>query len=161
MDAIVTNLKDPSWWFSAFFIATIVSVLAGFLKDRLEKLLSNIFSGLKAWRARREEARAKLIESLLADHMYFQIALFRAVMALILFTLFSIMYFSAPVFLATAPPWTDPAIFIDRSYMIWKVFTPIIGVLNILVAYRTTRRLSIISQAIREYRKSNDLPKLL
>jgi len=161
MDAIANNLKDPSWWFSAFFIAIIASVIAGFLKERIEKWLSNTFSSLRSWRAKREAERNMVIEALLTDHMYFQIALFRAVVALILFALCSIMYFSAPVLLATAPEQSGHLIDIDRKFFIWKVFTPILGLFNVLVSYRAVRLLSLIFQAIREYRSRNGLPKLL
>ena len=160
MDAIANNLKDPSWWFSAFFIAIIASVIASFLKERIEKLLSKTFSSLTSWRARKELERANLIESLLADQMYFHIALFRTVVALILFALASIMYFSAPVLLATLPDQSSHLLEIDRKFFIWKVFTPILGFFNIIVAYRATRRISVVSQAIREYRKRKALPRL-
>ena len=160
MDAIINNLKDPSWWFSAFFFAIIASVLAGFLKDRIEKWLSTIFFNLKSWRARRVEARTKLIEAILADQMYFQILLFRTVMALILFTLISIMYFSVPVLLSIMPEQTSNLLKFDRKFLILEIFTPVFGLLNVLVSYRAAGLMSIASQVTREYRKRNNLPKL-
>ena len=161
MDAIVNNLKDPGWWFSAFFIAILASIIAGFLKDRIEKWLSDTFSSLRSWRERKEAERSQVIEALLADPMYFQIALFRAVVALTVFALSSIMYFSAPVLLATAPEQSSHLLDIDRKFLIWEVFVPILGLFNVMVSYRAMRRLSQIFHAIREYRNRNGLPKLL
>lgn len=160
MEAILNNLRDPSWWFSAFFIAIIASVIAGFLKDRIEKWLSTIFSGLKAWRTRREDARAKLIEAILADQMYLQIFLFQTVIALILFAVCSTIYYSAPALLTAVPAQATHLLTLDRKFFIWDILSPALGLFNVLVSYRTARRLSIASQAIREYRKRNSLPKL-
>lgn len=161
MEAIIKYMQDPGWWFSAFFVAILASVIAGFLKDRIEKWLSKLFSGLKAWRAEREAQRGQIIEALLKDQTYFMIALVRAVFALILFALATIIYLSGPVLLATAPESSAPVAHIDRAFVVWKVLTPLLGLFNILVGYSASRRISIIGHAIREYRKRNNLPKLL
>lgn len=157
MEAILNYLKDPGWWFSTFIIAIIASVIAGFLKDYIEKWLSTIFSGLKSWRARREEARKKLIEAVLADQMYFQIVLFRTVIAYIFFVIGSIMFFSVPVLLTAVSEHTTP----DRKFFILEVFTPILGLFSVCLSYRATLRMFFALQVIYEYRKRNNLPDLL
>ncbi|WP_172146444.1 hypothetical protein [Pseudomonas tumuqii] len=161
MESIAAYIKDPGWWFSAVFVAIIASIFAGFLKDNIEKLLSNIFTGLKAWRATREERRRIIIESLLKDKMYFVISLFRAAIGVTIFTLFTLIYMSAPIFLSTAPASSTIFSAEDIRHVIWNIITPILGLLNITISYKTATRMSIVFEAAKEYRIRNNLPKFL
>ena len=65
MDKILINLRDPSWWFSTFFIAIIVGILAGFLKDKFDRWLAKIFSTLRAKQTLKSQQRKEIIEILL------------------------------------------------------------------------------------------------
>ncbi len=161
MEAIVDNLKDPSWWFSAFFVAIIASIIAAFLKERMEKWLGNTFSSLKSWRVQREAERSKVIEALLTDQTYFQMALFRAGVGVIFFAISCTLYFSSPVLFVTAPARLGNELDNDLKYYVWYGLIVFLGTFNVWVSYKVVSRLSLIYEVIRKYRVRNDLPKLL
>lgn len=58
MGSVLSSIKDPSWWFSAVFVAVIAGVVSGFAKDILEYK----FGLFLAWpRQQRQESRARRI----------------------------------------------------------------------------------------------------
>lgn len=63
MDGIFKNLQDPAWWFTAFVVGIIASVVAGFAKDYLEKKFGVFWSRSKARRDRARLTRQKNIEA--------------------------------------------------------------------------------------------------
>ncbi len=161
MESIAGYIKDPGWWFSAVFVAIIASTFAGFLKDRIEKILSTVFTGLKAWGAKREERRKLIIESLLNDKMYFVISLFRAAIGITIFTLFTLIYMSTPLLLSAAPAASTIFSAEDIRHITWNIITPTLGLLNVALSYKTATRMSIVFEAAKEYRIRNNLPKFL
>jgi MFS family permease len=60
MEKIFEYLSDPGWWFTAFFVAILSSVVAGLLLKPLESLLSSLSNKYK----KRQERRQKRIEIL-------------------------------------------------------------------------------------------------
>jgi hypothetical protein len=44
MDQVLKDLAEPRWCFSAFVVAILASLLAGFLKDALSRLLARSFA---------------------------------------------------------------------------------------------------------------------
>jgi hypothetical protein len=58
VDRIIQQLKEPSWWFTAFFVAIIASLLAGFLKDALTRWMAGAFG----WYGKRKESSLALRE---------------------------------------------------------------------------------------------------
>jgi hypothetical protein len=54
MNRIFENLQDPSWWFTAIFVAIIVSVFAAYLKEVLSKFLSHFSTRINKWRQKRK-----------------------------------------------------------------------------------------------------------
>lgn len=160
MNSIITNLSDPSWWFTAFFIAIVASVIAGFLKDKIEKFLGRTFSGLQRWRADKKAQRDKMIEEILSNQMYFTIALFNMVLKVILFGVSVTMYLTFPMMVAAMPYKLPYEFFIGRNFLVWEILFPIVGGLAIFVSYKTSATFSFVSDAIREFRKRNSLPKL-
>lgn len=160
MTTIINNLKDPSWWFSAFFVAIIAGVIAALVKARIEKLLSNVFTGLKSWQAKREEARNSAIEALLADHFYFQLTLFRAVLVQMAVMVLSIICLITPIYLSSVPEPQQFILGLERKYAIWFVLVPVVGLVNMIGYYKSTSLLALAMRAAREYRKRNNLPKL-
>jgi hypothetical protein len=83
-DAIAANIKDPSWWFSTFSIAIVASVLAGFLKDKIERYLSGISENIKNWRAKSIAARKAIIDSLIEHPVFLNLAFYRAVLRILI-----------------------------------------------------------------------------
>lgn len=167
MENIANNLKDPSWWFTAFFVAIFASVIAGFLKDKIASMLGGLSKNLRAWKEKKEKEQEEIIEAIKNNDMYMNIARFRGVVALILFAISVVIYSTSVVIYSTTPVMLSMAsqdlathISIDRGLMVWNVFTPIFGIVSVLVAFKTTSRLSLIFKAIRKYREMNGLPKI-
>jgi hypothetical protein len=139
-------------------IAIVASVIAGFLKDKIEKFLGSTFSGLQRWRADKKAKRDKMIEEILSNQMYFTIALFIMVLKVILFGVSVTMYLTFPIMVATMP--YEFFMVFDRDFLAWKILLHIVGGLAIFVSYKASATLSFVSDAIREFRKRNNLPRL-
>jgi hypothetical protein len=73
MNAILSNLRDPSWWFTAIFVTIIAGVASGFLKEKIEKLISSLSSRYKSWTSARAEARENVVR-VLAENAPFLIS---------------------------------------------------------------------------------------
>ncbi|MFL6207786.1 MAG: hypothetical protein ACJ74W_02985 [Pyrinomonadaceae bacterium] len=61
LDKILENTRDPSWWFTALFIAIIASLLAAYIKELLGKLFSRLSPRFKFWWQKRRFRRAVTI----------------------------------------------------------------------------------------------------
>lgn len=160
MEEIAKQLRDPSWWFTAFFIAIFASVIAGFLKDRIEKWIGGLSSNLRVWRDKRQVNREAVIEALLANETYFHIALFRVLVALILFAISIILYSTGPVLISMAPESEQMSDHVEKGFVAWKIMMPVLGLFTSYIGFRATTRLSIVFEAIRRYRNKHALPKL-
>jgi hypothetical protein len=93
MELITKNLSDPSWWFSAFFVAIIASIVAGFLKDRIERFISNISNSFRRRWATTLELRTKTIEALVENPTYLSFALHRATLGIVLWVMATLLFF--------------------------------------------------------------------
>ena len=70
MQRIVEYLKDPGWWFSAFFVAILASLLAAFLRDWLGGALSRLSTRYRRYRLRRLRLSAHTIRNIALDPGY-------------------------------------------------------------------------------------------
>lgn len=159
MESIFGYLKDPGWWFSAFFIAIIASVIAGFLKDRIERHLPQLSTTFSAWRARRAEERNSLIELLSNDLALLNIAYIRAVVGLLLYLIALVLFLTAPL-LDELQPHSDAVLGVDRRFLFSKVLIPFMGGLAIAQGFRAASRISLVGKAWAAFRKMNGLPKM-
>jgi hypothetical protein len=159
MDAITSHLRDPGWWFSAFFVAIIASVIAGFLKDRIERLLPNLSSRFSVWRAARATARAALIELLSDNHSLLTIAYFRAVVGLVLYVMTLLLFFMTPIFDELLSN-SGTVLGIDRKFILSNILFPFVGVLAIVQGFRAAARLSLVGKAWREFSRKNNVPRM-
>ena len=163
MGNIANQLKDPSWWFTAFFVAILASVVAGFLKDKFEIWLGSLSSNLRIWREKRKIEREKVIEALLTNDIYLHIALFRVVVSLILFAISVVIYSTAPVMLSMAPSsygFSIMSMQMEKSILVWKIFMPTLGIFTAYIGYKATSRISIVYEAIKLFRIKHGLPRL-
>lgn len=122
-------------------MAILASVVAGFLKDKIENKIGGLSSNLRAWREKREKEQEEVIRALVNNETYLTIALFRVVVALILFAISVVLYSTSPVMLSMVPQDKDTIISIDRGVVIWKVFIPILGVFTAFITFRATSRI--------------------
>ena len=156
MDKIVLFLKDPSWWFSAFFIAIVASVVAGFAKDRLESLIGKLSNRGRLWQERRRGERAQ-IEDMMADNEGFLVISFVRATSFVLFVilLFS-LYLISPMFVQLTAMWcrmvpADPTCGLN-SELFAVVIGNFFGLLSVVIGYSSTSNMSLVMRAYKKYR---------
>jgi hypothetical protein len=154
MGNILRNLSDGSWWFSVVFLGVFMSALAGLLKDQLECWLLSVSAALDDQRRAHERLRRQLIDSLLTDARYFELARFRATIACVIFAASIMLHFCAPMMLAL-----QPANFVPSS-VVWGVIAPGLAVSSMAMAYCAARRVELINAVTTELRLRQRLPKL-
>jgi hypothetical protein len=160
MDAILRNLSDPAWWFSAFLVAIIASVIAGFLKDRVERLISSVSNRFRQWRANELEARTKVVEALVENPTYLSFALHRATLRLVLWVLATLLFVSTPILLYLSPPSDNKLMWLGLKDLVRNVFMPLMGAASATVGYRSSVSISLVFEAMRRFRAKHGFPKL-
>jgi hypothetical protein len=160
MDIIIKNLSDPSWWFTAFFVAIVASVIAGFLKDRTERFLGGASARYQQWRASEIEARAQILKALVAEPNYLSIAFHRATIGLLLWVVSMLLFLSTPILLAVTPAQDDTLMWLGQRDMVRKILMPVMGLFSVVVGFRGTSRLSVAFEALKLFRVKHGLPKL-
>lgn len=158
MDAISNYLKDPGWWFSAFFIAILASVIAGFLKDRIERLLPNWSARFSSWRAQKASERAALIVLISENQFLLTIAYIRAVIGLVLYVLTLLLFLMVPL-LDELRPYRDAVLGIDRKFIFSNILIPFLGGLAVVQGFRAAVRISLVGKAWTAYRVKNNVPR--
>jgi|KBSMisStaDraftv2_1062788.scaffolds.fasta_scaffold39592_4 spore maturation protein SpmA len=158
MDAILNNLRDPSWWFTAIFVTIIVGVAAGFLKEKTESVISSLSSRYKYWASSRAEARATVVRLLAGNPQFLLLTYISVVVGLLIHVVAVILYLVTLLFFDAAP---HEAVAGDaRGFMIWKVLMPFLGAVATYVGFRATARLSLVNRALKLYRENNNFPNV-
>ncbi|UUY10292.1 hypothetical protein LRS11_09810 [Pseudomonas sp. J452] len=163
MSGIVENLKDPSWWFSAFFIAIVASVIAGFAKDRIGLLAASLSSSMKLRQEKRLIAKKAQIEQLIENETLLILKFIQAgVGAIFSFQIF-IMFLLSPMWAEVMNNWCGAASFDPtcklnpQSLAILASFA--FGLLSVYSAYKVSSVLAISSEAVRAYRRKHSAAK--
>lgn len=159
MDAILSNLSDPSWWFTAIFVTIIAGVTSGFLKEKIEDLISSLSSRYKSCAAARAEARENVVRVLAENPQFLALAYANVVAGLLIHVMAVIMYLVTTWFFDAAPH--DAVAGDARRFMIWRILMPVLGAAAAYVGFRATARLSLVVRALKLYRERNGFPKLL
>jgi hypothetical protein len=154
MGNVLKTLDDGSSWFTVVFAGVFISVVAGVLRDKGQRLLLSISSALSPQKTAHERERRRLIDALLTDPRYFELARFRATVACMVLGTSTVLYVSGPMLLAM-----QPASFVKAS-VVWSVIAPCLGVLSMIMAYFAARRVELINSATAELRVRRRLPKL-
>lgn len=158
MNAILSNLRDPSWWFTAIFVTILAGVASGFLKEKIEKLISSLSSCYKSWASARAEAREHVVRVLAENPQFLTLAYINVVAGLLIHVLAVIMYLVTTLFFDAAP---HGAVAGDAGrFMIWKILMPLLGAAATYVGFRATARLSLVIRALKLYREYNGFPKV-
>jgi spore maturation protein SpmA len=157
MNTILSNLRDPSWWFTAIFVTIIAGVASGFLKEKIEKLISCISSHYKSWASARVEARENIVRALAENAQFLTLAYISVVAGLLVHVLAVIMYLVTTLFFDAAP---HEAVSGDTRFMIWKILMPLLGAAATYVGFRATARLSLVIRALKLYREKNGFPNV-
>ncbi len=159
MNSIVENLKDPSWWFSAFFIAIIASVIAGFAKDRIGLLAATLSSSMKLRQEKKLIAKQTQIEQLIENETLLIIKYIQAGVATIFSVLIFIMFLLSPMWADVMNNWCNTASFDPSCKLNPKTFAILasfaFGLLSVYSTYRMSSVLAISSEAVRAYRRKH------
>jgi hypothetical protein len=158
MNNILTNLHDPSWWFTAIFITIIAGVVSGFLKEKIEKLISSLSSRYKSWASATAEARENVVRVLADNPQFLALAYIGVVAGLLIHVLAVISYLVATLFLDAAPLGAVSGD-VHRS-IIWKILMPLLGAAATYVGFRATARLALVVRALKLYREKNGFPNV-
>lgn len=154
MNGVIQNLKDPSWWFTALFMGILASVLAGFLKDHIERWLSSLSVNFRSARAKKAGEREQLIESLASDAQFLTLAYLEAIEGLLLFVTITLLFFALPGFIEFMP--LSPI----TGFPIPRILVPVTGIMSIFAAFFAASRIALVRQAYRLYRTKKGFPKL-
>jgi len=156
MNAILSNLRDPSWWFTALFVTIIAGVASGFLKEKIEKLFSSLSSRYESWASARAEVRENVVRVLAENPQFLALAYISVVAGLLIHVLAVIMYLFTTLFFDAA---SHEAVSGDAGrFMIWEILMPLLGVAATYVGFRATARLSLVIRALKLYREKKWLP---
>jgi hypothetical protein len=163
MSGIVANLKDPTWWFSAFFIAIVASVIAGFAKDRIGLLGASLSSSMKQRQEKRLIARQAKIEKILEnDTLLILTAIQAGVAAIFSFQIF-IMFLLSPMWAEVMKNWCGATSFdptCTQNPQSVAIFASVsFGLLSVYSAYKMSSLIKISSEAIRLYRRNHNAAK--
>jgi hypothetical protein len=156
MEPIISNLRDPSWWFTAIFVTIIAGVASGFLKEKIENLISFLSSRYKSSASARAEARGNVVRMLAENPQFLTLAYVNVAVGLLMHVLAVIMYLVTAWFLE-APP--HDALSGDAGrFILWKILMPLLGAAATYVGFRATARLYLVIRALKLYREKNGFP---
>lgn len=148
MTQIIEHLKDPAWWFSAFFIAIIASVIAGFVKDNIQALVSNISSKEKQRQEKRSADLERTLVALENNGNLIIILTLRAVLAKIL------MMSSIFIFLAVSSLSAN-----EHPYRtLLSLFFIFSGLMSVIISYKAMKLLRIVTLAFHRYFEKHKVP---
>ena len=166
MRQILEYLSDPSWWFTAFFIAIISSVIAGFAKDYLETLGSKLSTTAKLKQARRSENRERFISALENSESYLLLSMLRNIAMLILMSLSMILFFVSPMVSETISvichvverSCSRADFFIGKLASFVSVY--LFGTASVLIGYKTAVYTSVVSEGFHRFQRKHGFPIL-
>lgn len=165
MNHITASLKDPSWWFTAFFVGIIVSILAGFLKDWIASFASKYLHLFREKRKAKAVEREVLFEALASNETFLILSMVRLLGGVIIAFVLLGMYVSLPAFLemkeilcnvaSTADPCKSPHLTAA------KIYIAVNGALAMFINYRSASKFLLVMKGLRLYRKRNNLPRVV
>ena len=164
MEKIVAYINDPAWWFSAFFIAIITSVVAGFAKDQIGRWLGKLSNSARELQQRRSEQREKVISALAENEGFLIIAMVRATW-MVLVTLGTItLFFLSPMWSDLVKFWCT-TVHSNASCMLGTEILPVgasagLGLLSIALAYVTSSVVQMTMHGYRAYLKKRGFPSV-
>lgn len=165
MRQIFESLRDPSWWFTAFFIAIISSVIAGFAKDYLEALGSNLSATAKLKQVRRSENREKFLCALENSESYLLLSMISSSGLLILMALSMTLFFVSPLISETVSVVCHVAQSCSRlDFFIGKlasfVSVYLFGIISVFISYKSVVYSKAVSEGFHRFRRKHGLPSL-
>ena len=160
MNSIVTNLLDPSWWFTAVVVAILASIIAAFGKDYIERRF-NIFI---AWSADRREDKANRREAVIAawskTEALLIILLLRMLYSVLLCLTSGTLTSLYVTYVRLKFPSTDQVTGLSAAPVRYLVSVAVLTLLSSVLAYSTVTNISLTEACFRRFRDARNLPKL-
>jgi len=159
MDQIFKDLADPRWWFTAFFVAIVASLLAGFLKDAVTRWLSSTSAWYRQRKAATLSRQEQKLELLVAQPTLLTLHTMLGSVTLLFFFFCFGMFLLLPVWtdLMNSSPSFSSWILLrtlpgsDRE--IWvstvKLLIIILGAMSLLTGFVAMSELSVSARAYR------------
>lgn len=166
MTQIIEYIKDPAWWFSAFFIAIIASVAAGFAKDYIQASVGNLSAKAKQRVARRFEDRERALVALEESEGFLVLSMLRAVALLILMMSTIILFVVSPMWSEVFATWrqavpTDASCSRDYLGRLVSLFASIVfGSTAVFASFRAISVTRITMQGFHRFKRKRGLPAL-
>ena len=155
MDAILENLLDPAWWFTAVFISILASIASAYLRDWLIHLTAEAPRKYQAWRERQIQNECAFVEMLASDATRLVIANIKVTRLLINFSVMNLIFIMIEGFaLTSALIGNNGNLTFDMLPVVSRVLMIvglIIGVLSIRISYMTVKRKQQVNRANRLY----------
>jgi len=166
MDKILEQLKDPSWWFSAFFIAIVSSVVAAFLKDWASIIVAKFSSSYRKKKAERIARDQKFIKRLADNFEFLVIEYIKSSLTIVLFLFSVVLFFLVPILgmtLSIASTYTESPLIktsTETSLNLIIAMTVSFGSISAVAGYLSVSRLELVTKAYKEYRKQRNTQPL-
>jgi hypothetical protein len=158
MDKILKFLQDPSWWFSAFFIAIIASILAAFAKDWISNLISHFSGSYRKWNQKKVTAQNERVHRLASDFDCIVISYLRSIIGLIVFTQSFSSFLLMPMWgnmMIRDPSFKSMMLFSFESHLLFvKLMATLFGLVSMTSGYLSTQMFRFSNKAFREYKKN-------
>jgi hypothetical protein len=157
MATILTNIRDPSWWFTVFVLGTFVGVIAGFLKDYLERQYGLIFAWTKARRDAARRSRAEAIAAWSASESLLVIALLQVLFWVVCFIGLATI---GIVVICDMRARYGNVNLTTINILPWRQVVAYVAFLVLIIAYglKTMEIVGRGEQAIKAFRKARSLP---
>jgi hypothetical protein len=157
MEDIISNLRSPSWWFTAVLIGVIASVTSAFIKDYLERKLGVFLAWSQHKRDSLKQERQRILDKWSSSESLLTIALLRMLYAIVILmsecmilgfyvTILRINYNTALT--------THVLSFMQITYIIFG------AVSLIWLSFHALSRIFLVQECFRRFREARDLPRL-
>jgi hypothetical protein len=157
MDSIFKLIKDPSWWFTAVFIAILASVAASYFRDGISSVAARMSKVLRARRVTRLANESSRILFLAAHPSLLLMEMLHTTLLFICFLSQVGMYLMLPAFInivSNTPELMRFDFFSpspDTFRKVNLIWVPIMGVSASYWGIRVVSRLRVVVKAMREY----------
>jgi protein-S-isoprenylcysteine O-methyltransferase Ste14 len=158
MDKILKFLQDPSWWFSAFFVAIIASILAAFAKDWIGNLISHFSGSYRKWNQKRVAAQNERVNRLASNFDCLVISYLKSIVGLMLFMQSFSLFLLIPMWgnlMIRDPSFNSMMLFSSEYQLLFvKLMAVLLGLASIISGYLSALMFRFSNEAFREYRKN-------
>ena len=160
LNAITNNLLDPSWWFTAVFIAVFSSIIAAFAKDYLERKFGFFLAWTAKTRAERSAHREEVIAAWSSNEGLLTIILLRMLYSVVLFLFGGTVLVLYVTYIKLKFPSTTGLTGMEEVPLRMLATFLILTLLTSNLAYWAGTRISLAQACLKRFESSKKLPKL-